>query len=62
MAGASYDEAAITFGCHPETMRRHFLVMDEVAISDAVLDRIQRVKAVENDSKSVEKGDNQGAA
>ena len=62
MAGASYDEAAITFGCHPETMRRHYLVMDEVAISDAVLDRIQRVKAVENDSKSVEKGDGQGAA
>jgi integrase len=61
MAGASYDEAAITFGCHPETMRRHYLVMDEVAISDAVLDRIQRVKAVENDSKSVENGDGNAA-
>ena len=40
-AGASYDEAAIAFGCHVETMRRHYVKLDETAISDAVMDRIQ---------------------
>jgi hypothetical protein len=40
-AGASYDEAAIAFGCHPETMRRHYVKLDETAISDDVMDRIQ---------------------
>jgi integrase len=56
MAGVTYDEAAITFGCHPETMRRHYLVINEVAIADAVLERVQRVKGVDNGSKSVENG------
>jgi len=54
MAGVTYDDAAITFGCHPETMRRHYLVIDEVAISDAVLEQVQRVKRVDDGSKSVE--------
>ena len=40
-AGVSYDEAAIAFGCHPETMRRHYVKLDETAISDAVMDRVQ---------------------
>ena len=62
MAGASYDKAAISFGCHPETKRRHYLVINEVAIFDAVLDRIQRVKSVENCTKRVEKGDGRGAS
>jgi integrase len=39
--GASYDEAAVAFGCNPETMRRHYEKLDEVAISDAVMDRVQ---------------------
>jgi hypothetical protein len=40
-AGVSYDEAAIAFGCHPETMRRHYVKVDETAVSDGVMDRIQ---------------------
>ena len=52
MAGVSYDEAAITFGCHPETMRRHYIVLDEVAIADSVLERVQRAKGVENGESS----------
>lgn len=60
MAGVSYDEAAITFGCHPETMRRHYLVLDEVAIADSVLERVQRAKSVENGSKIVENENGQG--
>jgi integrase len=50
MAGVSYDEAAITFGCHPETMRRHYLVLDEVAIADSVLEKVQKAKRVEDGS------------
>jgi hypothetical protein len=41
-AGVSYDEAAIAFGCHAETMRKHYVKLDETAISDAVMDRVQR--------------------
>jgi hypothetical protein len=55
MAGVSYDEAAITFGCHPETMRRHYLVLNEVVIADAVLKRVHQAKSVE---KIVENGTN----
>jgi hypothetical protein len=40
-AGVSYDEASIAFGGHPETMRRHEVKLDETAISDDVMDRIQ---------------------
>lgn len=40
-AGATYDQALIAFGCHPETMRKHYLQLDETAISDAVFDQIQ---------------------
>jgi hypothetical protein len=54
--GHTYDEAAITFGCHPETMRRHYLVIDEVAIADAVLERVQKDKRAEDGSKTVENG------
>ena len=62
MAGVTYDEAAITFGCHPETMRRHYLVINEVAIADAVLERVQRGKRVDDGSKGVENGSGQGTA
>lgn len=44
-AGATYDRASIAFGCHPETMRRHYLQLDETAISDAVFDQIQSGRA-----------------
>ena len=40
-AGATYDQASIAFGCHPETMRKHYLHLDETAISDGVFDKIQ---------------------
>lgn len=40
-AGATYDQASISFGCHPETMRKHYLQLDETAIADDVFDRIQ---------------------
>jgi hypothetical protein len=38
--GVPYDAAAIAFGCHPETMRRHYVVLDETAISDNIMDRL----------------------
>jgi site-specific recombinase XerD len=41
-AGATVDQASIAFGCHPETMRKHYLHLDEQGIADAVLDRIQQ--------------------
>ncbi len=41
MAGVTFEEAAIAFGCHPETMRAHYLALDEVAITDRVMAEIQ---------------------
>ena len=41
MAGVSFEEAAIAFGCHPETMRQHYLALDEVAITDRVMAEVQ---------------------
>jgi site-specific recombinase XerD len=40
-AEVSYDDASVAFGCHPETMRKHYVVLDETSISDRVMDRIQ---------------------
>lgn len=40
-AGATYDQASIAFGCHPETMRKHYLQLDETEIADGVFDKIQ---------------------
>lgn len=40
-AGIGCDDAAIAFGCNPETMRRHYIAIDEQAISDSVFDRLQ---------------------
>lgn len=40
-AGATYDQASIAFGCHPETMRKHYLQLDETEIADGVFDMIQ---------------------
>jgi hypothetical protein len=40
-AEVSYDDASIAFGCHPETMRKHYVALDETSISDRVMDRIQ---------------------
>lgn len=34
--GVPYDNAAIAFGCNPETMRKHYVATDEQAISDSV--------------------------
>ena len=41
MAGVSYDDAAIAFGCNPQTMRQHYIALDEVGSSDRVMDKIQ---------------------
>ena len=41
MAGVSYDDAAVAFGCNPQTVRQHDIALDEVAISDRVMERIQ---------------------
>jgi hypothetical protein len=38
--GVSYDDAAIAFGCHPETMRRHYVAEDELSVSDRVMNAI----------------------
>jgi hypothetical protein len=35
-AGVAYDDDAIAFGCNPETMRKHYITLDETAVSDAV--------------------------
>ena len=40
-AGATYDQASIASGCHPETMRKHYLQLDETAIADGVFDKIR---------------------
>lgn len=40
-SGATVDQAALAFGCHAETMKKHYLKLEEQDISDAVLDRIQ---------------------
>jgi hypothetical protein len=41
MAGVSYDDAAVAFGCNPQTMRQHYIALDEVTISDRVMEKIQ---------------------
>ena len=38
-AGVSYEHAAVAFGCNPATMRQHYIALDEVAISDRVMDK-----------------------
>ena len=47
MAGVSFEEAAIAFGRHPETMRQHYLALDEVAITDRVMAENQGVAGKE---------------
>jgi len=39
-AGIKVEDAAIAFGCDPETMREHYLALDEQAIADRVLGQI----------------------
>jgi integrase len=40
-AGISYEDAAVAFGCNPETMRKHNVALDETLIADRVMDAIQ---------------------
>lgn len=49
LLGVPYDDAAIAFGCNPETMRKHYVATDEQAISDSVF-------AVLNSGEVAEKG------
>lgn len=61
-AGANYNDASITFGCHPETIRKNDSKFDEPRVSDSVMDRIREEsynrKRLPKDSrdKSVEEG------
>jgi len=55
MAGVSYDDAAVAFGCHPETMRRHYISLDEETITDRVMDAIQGRNGEADAEKSGEK-------
>ena len=41
-ANISVDKAAIALGCHPETMKKHYVVKDRMAIADEVLSQIQK--------------------
>ena len=41
MAGGTYDDAAVAFGCNPDTMRKHYIALDEQDISDRVMEQIQ---------------------
>jgi hypothetical protein len=41
MAGVSYEDAAIAFGCNPNTMREHYLALAETEITDRVMDMMQ---------------------
>lgn len=54
MAGVSYDDASIAFGCHPETMRKHYLALNEESIADRVMDRIQNPSDPKSGEKSGE--------
>lgn len=40
-AGIHFEDAAIAFGCNPDTMRKHHLELDEVAVTDRVMEAIQ---------------------
>ena len=46
--GVEYEQAAVAFGCNPATMRKHYIALDEVAISDRVMDRIQNGRGEKN--------------
>lgn len=41
MSGVTESDAAIAFGCSPQTMRQHYLALDEKEISDDVFKRMQ---------------------
>jgi hypothetical protein len=40
-AGITWDDAAIAFGCTPETMKKFYVALDETKISDKVFDAIE---------------------
>ncbi|HEY1599132.1 MAG TPA: hypothetical protein VGG64_05990 [Pirellulales bacterium] len=41
MAGVTESDAAIAFGCSPQTMRNHYLALDEEIIADDVFKRME---------------------
>ena len=41
MAGVAESDAAIAFGCNPQTMRGHYLALDEAKIADGVFAKMQ---------------------
>ena len=51
MAGVSYDDAAVAFGCNPQTMRQHYIAVDETEISDRVMEKIQGRNGEKNGEK-----------
>jgi integrase len=52
MVGVGFDDAAVAFGCHPETMRKHYVALDETEISDRVMDKLQGRSAEKSGGKS----------
>lgn len=54
-AGVSFDDAAVAFGCHPETMRKHYISLNEETITDRVMDAIQGGNGESQPQKRVEK-------
>jgi hypothetical protein len=38
--GIPLEKAAVAFGCNPNTMRAHYITLDETAVSDEVLNAI----------------------
>jgi hypothetical protein len=40
-AGIHFEDAAIAFGCNADTMRKHYLALDELAVTDRVMDALQ---------------------
>jgi hypothetical protein len=54
MAGVGFDDAAVAFGCHPETVRKHYVALDETEISDRVMDKIHGRSGSKNGEKTGE--------
>jgi integrase len=54
------EKAAVAFGCNPNTMRTHYIAMDELAIADEVLKTIAQV--VQPNGGRIEQQEKEGAA
>jgi hypothetical protein len=58
MAGVAESDAAIAFGCNPQTMRGHYLALDEAKIADDVFTKMQaEVKSCEGNVRGIASGE-----